>query len=144
MSTLQRNDARLVAVDPSRRAVLHRLSLEVLDRHHHCFADFAEKPSDEQQAAAIVFLDAFDVLDATGWQIDPADQPVTVSLTAGHVAELERLGTDLAHGIVDRLDQRAHTTDPAEIARLDALTAADRGVLADLAIITASYHRPRP
>lgn len=141
MSSMQRNDARLVRVDSSQRASLRRQTLEVIELEHHRFDSFAERTVAEQVATATVFRDAFDVLDAVGWQALCREASTDVSVTAHYVALLDRRRCDLALTIVDRLDARDELPTPAEIASMHADNLTDRTTLRDLAAVITAYHR---
>ncbi len=65
---------------------------------------------------ASIFRDAIGVLDTIGWLPTEDTAPIEVAITAGHIAQLQRLRGDLARAILDQLDDRATLTDPDEIA----------------------------
>jgi hypothetical protein len=145
MSTLQRNDARVVRVSSAQRATLQHQTLEVLELEHHRFESYAGQTAVEQMMAARIFRNAFDVLDALAWQTPAGTGAVDVALTADHVAQLEARRTDLAMAIVDRLDARDELPSPSAIASMHADNLADRATLHDLAaIVTAYHHAARP
>jgi hypothetical protein len=141
MSSMQRNDARVVRVGKSQRASLRRQTLEVLDLEHHRFDSFADRPVAEQIRAAAIFRDAFDVLDAVGWKSRRRERRVAVPLTASHIAQLDARRNDLALAIVDRLNARDELPTPAQIVSMDADNLTDRATLRDLAAIVTAYHR---
>jgi hypothetical protein len=64
VSTQQRNDVYVVAVDPSAADVLRRQSLIVLEANHHHFEEVLELGPEAHRALSVVYRDAFAVLDA--------------------------------------------------------------------------------
>jgi hypothetical protein len=140
VSSMQRNDARVVRVGKSQRASLRRQTLEVLDLEHHRFDSFADRTVAEQIRAATIFRDAFDVLDAIGWKARRRERRVDEPLTAGHVAQLDARRKDLALAIVDRVNARDELPAPGEIASMHADNLIDRAILRDLAAVITAYH----
>ncbi|HET6505611.1 MAG TPA: hypothetical protein VFG42_02370 [Baekduia sp.] len=140
MSSKQRNDVRVVHVDASQRATLRHQTLEILELEHHRFDAFADRTPAEQMAAAEIFRDAFDVLDATGWDAGDSESPGDVPLTAGHVELLKARRCDLVLAIADRLVERDQLPAPAEIAALHTANLLDRAVIRDLAEVIARFH----
>jgi hypothetical protein len=126
VSTTQRNDARVVSVDPQTAAVLRRQTLVVLEDNHHHFEDLADFGAHAQFALSVIFRDAFAVLDALGWP-EPAahddDAAIAVPLTFGHVDQLRRRRHDLGAANIDRLDG---LEDVAEIDAIRPQLDADR------------------
>jgi hypothetical protein len=90
MSTAQRNDACLIAVDPSLGEILRHQTLVVLEAHHHYFEDLLDLSPQAQHALSVIYRDAFVVLDALGWSPDPDATTIDVPLTAGHIIQLRR------------------------------------------------------
>ena len=66
MSTAQRNDACLIAVDPSLGEILRRQTLVVLESNHEYFEDLLDFSPQAQYAMSVIYRDAFAVLDALG------------------------------------------------------------------------------
>ncbi|HEY4096640.1 MAG TPA: hypothetical protein VGM33_14070 [Baekduia sp.] len=126
MSTAQRNDACLIAVDPELGDILRRQTLIVLEAHHHYFEDLLDFNPQAQYALSVIYRDAFAVLDTLGWSPDPDAPTIDVPLTAGHIIQLRRRLQDHRHTNLDRLATRDRQTDPDEIAALDAQIDADR------------------
>src|ERR1700712_4199963 len=112
MSTAQRNDACLIAVDPSLGEILRRQTLVVLEAHHHYFEDLLDLSPQAQYALSVIYRDAFVLLDALGWSPAPASTTIDVPLTAGHILQLRRRLQDLLHTNLDRLTTRDRQTDP--------------------------------
>jgi hypothetical protein len=103
MSTVQRNDACVLAVDPVVGETLRTQTLRVLESNHYYFEELLEFGPDAQHALSVIYRDAFTVLDALGWHPDPDASIVDVPLTAGHIDQLRRRRYDLAHTNIDRL-----------------------------------------
>jgi hypothetical protein len=80
----------------------------------------------ELLAIASIFRDAIGVLDIIGWLPAEDAAPIEVSITPGHIAQLDRLREDLTQCILEQLDSRAELTDPDDIAQADAVIEADR------------------
>lgn len=127
MSTQQRIDACLIAVDPSTADVLRQQTLVVLEANHYYFEEILEFGPEAQLALAQIYRDAFAILDAVGWR-RPEDPPssVDVPITPGHAEHLFKRRYDLGHTNIDRLAARAAEPDPQQRAELDATIAADR------------------
>jgi hypothetical protein len=134
---------RVVAVDAALREVLRSQSLLVLEFNHEPLEDIRDLPPVELLRTASIFRDAIAVLDTIGWL--PSNQTATmeVVLTAGHLAQLDRLRADLALSIRESLDSRESLTEPEDITRFDQAIAADR-LTADrlLQILRASPPEP--
>jgi hypothetical protein len=126
VSTTQRNDACVVAVDPSLAEILRRQGLAVLERNHEPLDEVDDLAPSELLALAAVLRDAIAVLDEVGWLPEPRVGARDVSITHGHLAQLERLRADLAMAILDRLDVRAELTSAGERAEVDEEIDADR------------------
>jgi hypothetical protein len=126
MSTQQRNDAYVIAVDPLRADVLRRQALIILEANHHYFEEILEFGPEAQYALSVRYRDAFAVLDALGWR-RPDDPPAAteVTLTTGFLEQLHQRRYELGHANIDRLAVRDATHDPQERARIDAEIAAD-------------------
>jgi hypothetical protein len=139
MSTAQRNDACLIAVDPSLGEILRRQTLVVLEAHHHYFEDLLDLSPQAQHALSVIYRDAFAVLDALGWSPDPDATTIDVPLTPGQIIQLRRRLQDLRHTNLDRLATRDRQTDPDEIAALDAEITADRLAAEGLDRLMAVY-----
>lgn len=127
MSTKQRNDACVVAVDSSTADVLRQQTLVVLEANHYFFEEIVEFGPEAQFALAKIYRDAFAVLDAVGWR-RPADpsETVDVPITPGHAEQLFRRRYDLGHANIDRLAVRDAEPDAQARAEIDAAIAADR------------------
>jgi hypothetical protein len=127
MSTQQRNDACVIAVDPSLADILRHQTLVVLEANHYYFEDLLSFGPEAQHALSVIYRDAFAVLDALGWR-RPDNPPdlVDVPLTAGFIDQLRRRRYDLGHTNIDRLATRDEATDAAEIAAIDDIIASDR------------------
>ena len=123
MSTKQRNDVCLVAVDSVTADVLRQQTLVTLEANHYFFEEILEFGPEAQQALAQIYRDAFAVLDVVGWR-RPADPPETVDvpITPGHAEQLFRRRYELGHANIDRLAVRDAEPD----AEIDATIAADR------------------
>jgi hypothetical protein len=104
MSTPPEDHACTIVVEPWLAKVLRRQTLLVLKYNHHHFKRLLKLSPDEQYARAMIFRDAFDVLDAIGWDPKEDAGPVEVPLTAGHVEQLYRRRYDLGAANLDRLD----------------------------------------
>jgi hypothetical protein len=126
MSTQQRNDACLIAVDPSQADVLRLQTLRVLEANHDYFEDLLEFGPEAQHALSVIYRDAFAVLDALGWRRPENPDTVDVPLTTGHIDQLRRRRYDLGHTNIDRLTTRDQATDPDVIAAIDQAIATDR------------------
>jgi len=127
MSTAQRNDARLVPVDPSTADILRRQTLIVLEANHYYFEEILKFGPEAQYALSVIYRDAFAVLDAIGWR-RPEDPPATVEVpvTAGFVEQLRQRRYDLGHSNIDRLTIRDAEGASDERARIDAEIDSDR------------------
>jgi hypothetical protein len=126
MSTPQRSHACSIAVDPSLGEILRHQTLVVLEVNHQHFEDVLDLSPQAQHALSVIYRDAFAVLDALGWSPGANTTTVAVPFTAGHVVQLRRRQDDLVHTNLDGLVRRDRTTDPDELAALDAQIAADR------------------
>jgi len=105
MSIAQRNDARVVTVDPSLRAILRFHTLSVLELNHEPFEDIHDLPAAELLPVAAVFRDALTILDTIHWLPGAHDtEPADVPITPGHVTQLARLRTDLALSVLEELE----------------------------------------
>lgn len=106
MSTTQRNDAHVVAVDPSTADTFRLQTLLVLEANHHYFEDILDFGPDAQHALSVIYRDAFAVLDTIGWR-PPSDPPSTIDVpfTAGFIEQLHRRRYDLGHTNIDRVRQ---------------------------------------
>jgi hypothetical protein len=126
MSTLQRNRARWIPVDPSTATVLREEAKKVLEFNHDHFEDLRELSVEAQHALALRFQDAFDVITAVGWHPDPNDNNTTIDppetievpLTDDHIEQLHQRRYDLAFTNRDRLED----LDPNEPIDPDLLT----------------------
>jgi hypothetical protein len=143
MSTAQRNDARLIPVDPQLGDVLRTQTLAVLVFNHHYFDDLLDFGPEAQHALSIIYRDAFAVLDALGWHPDPAATTTGVPLTAGHLDQLRRCRYDLGKTNLDRLDDRDAATDPDVIAEIDAEIRDNCTAAQSLDQLIAAYHQVR-
>jgi hypothetical protein len=127
MSTKQRNDVCVVAVDSSTADVLRQQTLVTLEANHYFFEEIVSFGPEAQQALAQRYRDAFAVMDAVGWR-RPEEPPETVDvpITAGHADQLFTRRYELGHRNIDRLTARDAEPDPAVRAEIDAAIAADR------------------
>lgn len=139
MSTQQRNDACLIAVDPSTADILRHQTLVVLEANHHLFEDLLLFGPEAQLALSVIYRDAFAVLDAIGWSSNPAAGALDVPLTDGHIDQLHRRRLDLGHTNINRLDQLdTATTDDEATATRDAIDT-DRAAAQSLDRLFATY-----
>jgi hypothetical protein len=97
MSTPQRNDARVIAVDPQLGDILRTQTLAVLEFNHHHFEDLRDLDPKAQLALSVIFRDAFAILDALGWRPNPTATTTYVPLTPGHIDQLTRCREGLLH-----------------------------------------------
>jgi hypothetical protein len=141
MSTPQRNDARIIAVDPHLGEILRRQTLVVLEANHHYFEDMRTVSAPAQRALASIYRDALAVLDALGWTPDPNPATTDVPLTAGHVAQLRRRRYDLGRTNLDRLDTRDDLTTTGSIRDVDTDIGSDRTAAKGLDKLIAAYRR---
>jgi hypothetical protein len=141
MSTPQRNDARVIAVDPSLVEILRLQTLVVLEVNHHYFEDIRTLSALARHALATIYRDAFAVLDAVGWTPAPNRATTDVRLTAGHIAQLRRRRHDLGRTNLDRLDTRDQLTTASFVRDLDAEIAWDRTAAKGLDKLIAAYRR---
>ncbi len=123
MSTQQRNDARLLTVDPSTVDVLRRQTLVVLEANHYFFEEILEFGPEAQHALSVIYRDAFAVLDAIGWAQPQPPGPVDVPLTAGHIDQLRRCRHDLPVPNINRSDCLETASDQEAAAIRDDLAA---------------------
>ena len=142
MSIQQRNDACLIAVDPSLADILRLQTLRVLEANHYYFEDLLSFGPEAQHALSIIYRDAFAVLDTVGWR-RPDDPPATVDvpLTAGFVDQLRRRRYDLGHTNIDRLTTRDQETDAEAIAMIDTEIASDRLAARALDELGAAFYK---
>jgi hypothetical protein len=124
MSNTQRNDACVIAVDPSVAGILRLQTLAVLEANHHHFEDLRELRPEEQRALLVVYRDAFAVLDALGWA-EPAGA-CDVPITAGHAEQLRRCHADLVETNRDRRAALDRTFEPAARRAIHEAIHADR------------------
>jgi hypothetical protein len=116
MSSEQRNAVRVVTVDRAVAEVVREQSLVTLEANHHYFEEVEAFGAPARRALARIYREAFDVLDAIGWDPaegaaapgDDADDEVSVPLTPGHVEQLRARRFELGHANIDRVE---HTTD---------------------------------
>jgi hypothetical protein len=120
------NMGRVVAVDSGLREVLRSQTLLVLDFNHEPFEDVCDLEPAALLAIASIVRDAITVLDTIGWLATEQTATIEVPITAGHLAQLERLRADLAMSILESLDSREDLTEPEDLARFDQAIAADR------------------
>lgn len=114
------NISRVLMVEPGWRGLLRSQSLAVLEFHHDLLDEARDLAAAELLAAGSIFRDAMAVLDTIGWVAGEHDaEPARVTVTAGHLAQLEHLRIDVAMSIVSSLDTREGLTDPDEIAQLE-------------------------
>jgi len=139
VSTTQRNDERVIAVDPYLGEILRLQTLVVLEANHEYFEDIATLGAPAQRALVSIYRDAIAVLDALGWAPDPGSGTVDVPLTAGHVEQLRRRRYDLARTNLDRLDTRDGLAVTDAVADLDRKLIADRAAAQGLDALIAAY-----
>jgi hypothetical protein len=141
MSTLQPNDARVIAVDPKLGDVLRTQTLAVLEFNHHHFEDLRDLDPEAQLALSVILRDAFAILDALGWHPNPTAATTFIPLTSGHIDQLTRCRDDLARTSLDRLGCR----DEAEVSSVtevvDAEACSNRAVAQSLDELILAYHR---
>ena len=104
--------------------------------------DAHDLPPSELLALAATLRDAFAVLDAIGWLPEQQTETAQVTFTAGHVAQMRRLHTDLGIGIFDHLDTRQEGATPEERAAAEQEIEADRVTLTGccrLAVAAGQY-----
>jgi hypothetical protein len=127
MSTQQRNDACVVAVDPSLADILRHQTLIVLEANHYYFEDLLSFGPEAQHALSAIYRDAFAVLDAVGWcRPDNPSATVDVPFTAGFVDQLRTRRYDLGHTNIDRLATRDAEDDLDAIRIIDEAISRDR------------------
>jgi len=112
MSDSQRTSALTVLVDRHDLDAVREQSLLTLEANHHYFEEVEAFGGEARQALARIYREAFDVLDAIGWDA-PAeggaeDERVPVPLTPGHVEQLRARRFELGHANIDRVE---HTSD---------------------------------
>ncbi|WP_445150650.1 hypothetical protein [Baekduia sp. Peel2402] len=119
MSDSQRNSPLTVLVDRHDLAAVREQSLLTLEANHHYFEEVEAFGGEARQALARIYREAFDVLDAIGWDAPAAgeggaadagadDERVPVPLTPGHVEQLRARRFELGHANIDRVE---HTSD---------------------------------
>jgi hypothetical protein len=122
MSTPQRNRARYLSVDPSTADVLREEAKKVLEFNHDHFEDLRDLGVEAQHALSLRFQDAFDVINAVGWDPDrvATAEAVDVPLTDEHIEQLRQRRYDLALTNADRLDGLAadDQIDPDTLAEI--------------------------
>ena len=119
MSTAQRNDARIIAVDRHLGDILRTQTLAVLEFNHHSFEDLRDLDPEAQLALSVIFRDAFAILDTLGWHPNPAATTTFIPLTSGHINQLTRCRDDLERTNLDRLDTRDTATSADGLAVID-------------------------
>jgi hypothetical protein len=120
------NISRVVTVGPGLREILRSQSLLVLEFDHHRFEDVCDLGPAALLGAASIFRDALAVLDTIGWLATEQTATVEVAITPGHLAQLQRLRSDVAMRILDRLDSREDLAESDDLAEADEAIAADR------------------
>lgn len=115
MSTKQRNDVRVVAVDREVVDVVRSQTVVVLEANHYYFEEIEEFGPGAQYALSVIYRDAFAVLDAVGWDPDGDDAGgLDLPLTPGHVEQLRKRRFELGHRNIDRLE---HDESRGDVAR---------------------------
>lgn len=114
MSSDQRNDVRVVTVDRDVAEAVREQSLVTLEANHHYFEEVEAFGAQARRALARIYRDAFDVLDAVGWDAResaaaPGDE-VDVPLTPGHVEQLRARRFELGHANIDRVEHSSSWT----------------------------------
>ena len=139
MSTAQRNDARLIPVDPQLGDVLRTQTRAVLVFNHHYFDDLLAFGPAAQHALSIIYRDAF------GWHPNPNPNAAAtdVPLTAGHIDQLRRCRYDLGMTNLGRLDDRDATTDPDVLAEIDGEIRTNRNAAQSLDRLISAYYGAR-
>jgi hypothetical protein len=142
MSTQQRNDACLIAVDSSTADVLRQQTLVVLEANHYFFEEILEFGPEAQLALAKIYRDAFAVLDAVGWRRSE-DPPasVDVPITPGHAEQLFKRRYDLGHTNIDRLAELDGATSSETRAQIQAAINADREAMGILDRLVSTVKR---
>ncbi|MCU1675563.1 MAG: hypothetical protein JWM93_321 [Frankiales bacterium] len=127
------NISRVVVIEPGRREVLRSQTLAILDFIHDRFDEARDLEPSKLLVAASLFRDAITVLDIIGWVAGEQDQrPARVTMTRGHLAQLEWLRGDVAMSIVTSLDDRESTTEADDIAALEENIRTARCIVHDL------------
>src|SRR6187549_731621 len=91
MSDSQSNSAHTVLIDRHDLDAVREQSLLTLEANHHYFEEVEAFGAEARQALARIYREAFDVLDAIGWDAAACegaggdDERVPVPLTPGHV-----------------------------------------------------------
>jgi hypothetical protein len=112
--------SRIVVIEPGLREVLRSQTLAILDFTHDRFDEARDLEPSKLLAAASIFRDAIAVLDTIGWVAGEQDQrPARVTMTRGHLAQLQWLRGDVAMSIVTGLDAREDMTEADDIAALE-------------------------
>lgn len=135
----RRGGPRVLTISPEHVEVLRSQSLLVLELNHEPLEDIRDLRPSALLELASIFRDAIGVLDTIGWLNGKQPATVEVAITAGHIAQLERLRDDLANAILDRLDSRAELTDPDDIAQANAAISADRLIAHGLLQLIQAY-----
>lgn len=113
MSSDQRNDVRVVTVDRDVAEAVREQSLVTLEVNHHYFEEVEAFGAEARRALARIYRDAFDVLDAIGWDAREgaaAGDAVDVPLTPGHVEQLRARRFELGHANIDRVEHSSAWT----------------------------------
>lgn len=116
MSGSQRNSTLTILIDRNDLDTIREQSLLTLEANHHYFEEVESFGAAARRALARIYREAFDVLDAIGWDAAVGDggpagaggERVAVPLTAGHVEQLRARRFELGHANIDRVE---HTTD---------------------------------
>jgi hypothetical protein len=141
MSIPESRPVTMVTVEPWLADVLRRQALRTQKANHHAFAGFADLAPAEQFKLAMIYRDAFNVLEAIGWSSDPDAGPVEVPLTQEHVEQLYRRRYELGAANFDRLDALANAETPEAAAAIRAEIEADRLAGQALDRLFADYDR---
>jgi hypothetical protein len=141
VSTPQRNDARVIAVDPQLGDILRTQTLAVLEFNHHHFEDLRDLDPEAQLALSVIYRDAFAILDTLGWHPNPATTTTFIPLTCGHIDQLTRCRDDVERTILDRLDTINHDDTDNHADRIRSSLQADRAAARGLERLAARYQR---
>jgi hypothetical protein len=120
-------------IDPGLRDLLRSQTLMILEFTHERWEEARDLPPSALLIVAVIFSDAFAVLDTIGWLAGEHDAtPAEVPITHGHVAQLRWLRDDVALSVVTNLEGRDELTDPDDIAAVDQDIQTARQVVRDL------------
>jgi hypothetical protein len=128
MSSCQRSDDFTVLIDRDDLDAVREQSLLTLEANLHFFEEIGSFGGEARRALARIYREAFDVLDAIGWDADDAPargaeedgattgaggrgvwwgeerERVEVPLTVGHVEQLRVRRFELGHANIDKVE----------------------------------------